>query len=54
MIKISNKTVLVTGGSGFIGSHLINRLLDDGNGVVCLDNLNDFYDPRIKDLNRGS
>ena len=54
MIKMSNKTVLVTGGSGFIGSHLINRLLDEGNGVVCLDNLNDFYDPRIKDLNRES
>jgi UDP-glucuronate decarboxylase len=30
--------VLVTGGAGFIGSHLCERLLDDGNDVVCLDN----------------
>lgn len=32
------KTVLVTGGAGFIGSHLCDRLLDDGNTVICLDN----------------
>lgn len=32
------KTILVTGGAGFIGSHLITRLLNDGNEVVCLDN----------------
>lgn len=31
-------TVLVTGGAGFIGSHLIPRLLEDGNEVICLDN----------------
>ena len=54
MDKISNKMVLVTGGSGFIGSHLVNRLLGEGNAVICLDNLNDFYDPRIKDLNRAT
>ena len=53
MDKISNKMVLVTGGSGFIGSHLVDRLLGEGNAVICLDNLNDFYDPRIKDLNRA-
>lgn len=34
------KTILVTGGGGFIGSHLCERLLADGNDVVCLDN---FY-----------
>jgi len=34
------KTILVTGGGGFIGSHLCERLLDDGNDVVCVDN---FY-----------
>lgn len=33
------KTILVTGGAGFIGSHLCNRLVEDGNSVICLDNL---------------
>lgn len=33
------KTVMVTGGSGFIGSHLCERLLEMGNRVICLDNL---------------
>ena len=32
------KTILVTGGAGFIGSHLCERLLNDGNDVICLDN----------------
>ena len=31
--------ILITGGAGFIGSHLAERLLDDGNDVVALDNL---------------
>ena len=34
-----SKRVLVTGGAGFLGSHLCDRLLADGNEVVCLDNL---------------
>lgn len=33
-----NKRVLVTGGSGFLGSHLCERLLDEGNEVICVDN----------------
>jgi UDP-glucuronate 4-epimerase len=40
--------ILVTGGAGFIGSHLCERLLGEGHRVVCLDNFDDFYDPRIK------
>jgi UDP-glucuronate decarboxylase len=32
------KKILVTGGAGFIGSHLCERLLNDGNEVICLDN----------------
>ncbi len=41
-------TILVTGGAGFIGSHLCERLLSSGTRVICLDNFDTFYDPRIK------
>jgi UDP-glucuronate 4-epimerase len=43
--------VLITGAAGFIGSHLSERLLDDGLMVVGLDNFDDFYDPQIKRQN---
>src|SRR5207244_3164215 len=39
---------LVTGGAGFIGSHVCERLLEFGHAVWALDDLNDFYDPNIK------
>ncbi len=39
---------LVTGGAGFIGSHVCERLLHDGHRVWAFDDLNDFYDPQIK------
>ncbi len=42
---------LVTGSAGFIGSHLCERLLAEGNAVVGLDNLDDFYDPAVKRAN---
>lgn len=40
--------ILITGGAGFIGSHLCDRLLKDGHFVCCLDNFNNYYDPLIK------
>jgi UDP-glucose 4-epimerase len=46
--------VLVTGGAGFIGSHLVERLLLDGHEVAILDDFNDFYDPQIKRGNIAS
>ena len=45
--------VLVTGGAGFIGSHLAGRLLAEGHEISVLDDFNDFYDPRIKRANLG-
>lgn len=44
-------TILITGGAGFIGSHLCERLIKQNHQIVCLDNFNDYYDPRIKRKN---
>ena len=42
------KTVLVTGGAGFIGFHVAKALLERGDKVIIVDNFNDYYDPRLK------
>lgn len=44
-------TTLITGGAGFIGSHLAETLLARGETVVVIDNFNDYYDPAIKHAN---
>jgi len=49
MSDLLNKPILITGAAGFIGFHLAKRLLDDGFGVVGIDNLNDYYDPTLKE-----
>ena len=38
-MRHNHKRILITGGAGFLGSHLCDRLMDDGNDLICLDNL---------------
>ena len=42
------KTYLITGGAGFIGSHLVKKLLSENFKVIVVDNFDDFYDYKIK------
>jgi UDP-glucuronate 4-epimerase len=48
---VGYKKVLVTGGAGFIGSHVAEYLLERGDDVVIVDEMNDYYDVRIKKSN---
>jgi UDP-glucuronate 4-epimerase len=48
---IQNKTILVSGAAGFIGSHVAQALLERGDRVLALDNLNDYYSPARKRAN---
>ena len=45
------KTILITGGAGFIGSTLATKLLEDDDKVIVIDNFNNYYDPKIKHNN---
>ena len=50
-LDYSDMKVLVTGAAGFIGSHLCDCILKQGDFVVGLDNFDDSYDPQIKRRN---
>lgn len=46
--------ILVTGGAGFIGSNLCEKLAGAGEKIICIDNFNDYYNPKIKEENLRS
>ena len=43
-----SKNILVTGSAGFIGFHLCNKLIENGINVIGIDNINDYYDTKLK------
>ncbi|MFC2170621.1 NAD-dependent epimerase [Calditrichota bacterium] len=44
-----SERIIVTGSAGFIGFHLCHRLLNDGYTVIGIDNINNYYDPKLKE-----
>jgi UDP-glucuronate 4-epimerase len=46
---MAEQPILVTGAAGFIGFHVAQRLLEQGRAVVGIDNLNPYYDPKLKE-----
>lgn len=49
-MRLNDKKVMITGGAGFIGSHLADRLVETGSKVVVYDNFNDFYTGKDKNI----
>ncbi len=52
-MNLEGKTVLVTGGAGFIGSHIVDRLIDLGANVKALDSFDDFYDGKESNIKQN-
>lgn len=51
LLVLKAKNILITGGAGFIGSHLSELLIEEGHQVTILDDFNDYYDPANKEAN---
>ncbi|MDP2277553.1 MAG: GDP-mannose 4,6-dehydratase, partial [Nitrospirota bacterium] len=47
------RTIAVTGCAGFIGCKVSEKLIEDGCSVVGIDNINDYYDPKLKEWRLG-
>src|SRR5262245_7536209 len=50
-MSLRTSRVLLTGGAGFIGSHIAEALIDAGANLTIIDNFDAFYDPRLKRAN---
>jgi UDP-glucuronate 4-epimerase len=46
---MNNLNIVVTGGAGFIGSYVCKNLIHRGDRVICIDDFNDYYDPKLKE-----